>query len=83
MHLTPANEVSAAEIEARAVAAAWKTIAATGKRSASPPTRARAVTLDGKRYVRVFSDDDSVIAVYRVRPRGELKRMVRPPEKLL
>lgn len=79
---SPADEVPAAELEARAVAAAWRTIAASGTRTTSPPTKARAVALSGKRYVRVFSED-AVIAVYRVRPRGELKRLIRPPEKLL
>ena len=85
--MTTADDIPAAELEARAVAAAWRSIATHGRTGAatdtrSTPTRAEAVALDGKRYVRVLGAA-GCLAVYRVRPRGELKRMARPPKGLL
>ena len=81
------KEATNAEIEARALAAAFRTMARSQRAGQKidprrAPVRAETRTVDGLKYVRVLTSTGVPVEIYRLRPRGELKRMVRPPIKL-
>jgi hypothetical protein len=69
------------ELKRRALAGYWR-FAKPGEQLAAPDaTRAEVVEVGGLRYVTLTSGAN-LLAVFRVRPDGKLKRLVRPPREL-
>lgn len=63
---------------------AYKEAARRGERVAAQPAlaRCRLEECEGKSYV-TLSDSTRTLAVFRVKPTGVLRRMIRPPKALL
>jgi hypothetical protein len=69
------------ELKRRALAGYWR-FAKPGEQLAPPEsTRAEVTKVGGLLYVTLTSGTD-VLAVFRVRNDGKLKRLVRPPRQL-
>lgn len=69
------------ELKRRALAGYWR-FAKPGEQLAAPDaTRADVTEIAGLLYVTLTSGED-VLAVFRVRNDGKLKRLVRPPKQM-
>lgn len=69
------------ELKRRALAGYWR-FAKPGEQLAAPDaTRADVIEITGLRYVTLTSNGN-ILAVFRVRNDGKLKRLVRPPKQL-
>jgi hypothetical protein len=69
------------ELKRRALAGYWR-FAKLGEQLAAPDaTRADVIEIAGLQYVTLTSSG-SLLAVFRVRNDGKLKRLVRPPKQL-
>lgn len=76
-----APRVDADELKRRALAGYWR-FAKPGEQLAAPDaTKAEVGEIDGLRYVTLTSSG-KVLAVFRVRNDGKLKRLVRTPKQL-
>ena len=78
--MSAADEIPNELLEQRALVAAWRTHA--DRKPARAECAGWTDEESTKWYVTVRDAAGDVIVVYRVRPRGELRRMAQPPKEV-